>query len=248
MPKSINIIRRIGSKQNDIKHFKDLLPLEVATVVEPFGGSFAVSKFFYKDIYKYKFHINDFDPALFYIYKHFEEYLNEILKLELIFKNLEGDYIGKQLKELIIKSNIDPYMIDYIIHNYFVRGNLFKATMNKNYDENERNILNNALFTNDDYMDIFDKYKEDDKAFIFLDPPYLFSDNSGYFPQNEDKDMTHILIDILDLLKNGKCRVMLIINKLDIMKYLYNDFIKGEYTRTYQLSNKKMKHLIITNY
>ena len=42
MVKTLNIIRRIGSKQNDIKHFSHLLPLEIETVVEPFGGSFAV--------------------------------------------------------------------------------------------------------------------------------------------------------------------------------------------------------------
>ena len=52
MVKTINIIRRIGSKQNDLKHFKHLLPLDVETVVEPFGGSFAVIKFVYKDINK----------------------------------------------------------------------------------------------------------------------------------------------------------------------------------------------------
>ena len=46
MVKTINIIRRIGSKQNDLKHFKQFLPLDVETVAEPFGGSFAVINFF----------------------------------------------------------------------------------------------------------------------------------------------------------------------------------------------------------
>ena len=65
MVKTINIIRRIGSKQNDIKYFSHLLPLEVETVIEPFGGSFAVIKFFYKDINKYKFHINNINLPKF---------------------------------------------------------------------------------------------------------------------------------------------------------------------------------------
>ena len=50
MVKENNIIRRIGSKQTDIKHVSKYLPLDVKTVAEPFGGSFAVSKFFYNDI------------------------------------------------------------------------------------------------------------------------------------------------------------------------------------------------------
>ena len=43
MVRCANIITRIGSKQNDIKFFKQYLPLDVKTVVEPFAGSFAGS-------------------------------------------------------------------------------------------------------------------------------------------------------------------------------------------------------------
>ena len=250
MVKTINIIRRIGSKQNDIKYFSHLLPLEVETVIEPFGGSFAVIKFFYKDINKYKFHINDFDDSLYYIYTHFEEYLQAFDIINEFYNKLEGYNYEKGIK---IKAYIDELKIndiikEYIKTNFIFRGNMFKTPKNKNYDENERNILINSLFTNEDYSNIFNKYKNDEKAFIFLDPPYLFSDNSGYFPQNENKDMTSILLDILELLKNAKCKVMLIINKLNIIEYLFKDFIRDEYLKTYAVTKKKMKHLIITNY
>ena len=60
--------------------------------------------------------------------------------------------------------------------------------------------------------------------------------------------MTSILLDILELLKNAKCKVMLIINKLNIIEYLFKDFIRDEYLKTYAVTKKKMKHLIITNY
>ena len=60
--------------------------------------------------------------------------------------------------------------------------------------------------------------------------------------------MTQIIIDILDYIKTSKCKVMLIINKLNILEYLFNDFIKDEYLKIYQISKKKMYHLIITNY
>ena len=250
MVKTINIIRRIGSKQNDIKYFNHLLPLEVETVIEPFGGSFAVIKFFYKDINKYKFHINDFDKDLYYIYTHFEEYLQAFDIINEFYNKLEGYNYEKGIK---IKAYIDELKIndiikEYIKTNFIIRGNMFKPLKNKNYDENERSILINSLFTNEDYINIFNKYKNDEKAFIFLDPPYLFSDNSGYFPQNENKDMTSILLDILELLKNAKCKVMLIINKLNILEYLFKDFIRDEYLKTYAVTKKKMKHLIITNY
>ena len=60
-----NVVTREGSKQNDIKYFSHLLPLDVKRVVEPFAGSFAVIKLFYKDLSKYDFHINDNDEKLF---------------------------------------------------------------------------------------------------------------------------------------------------------------------------------------
>ena len=47
MVKCINIVTRIGSKQNDIKLFNHLLPTDVATVCEPFGGSFVVINYLY---------------------------------------------------------------------------------------------------------------------------------------------------------------------------------------------------------
>lgn len=49
MVKYNNIINRLGNKETDMKHFKHLLPLDVKTVAEPFSGSFAVIKHFYKD-------------------------------------------------------------------------------------------------------------------------------------------------------------------------------------------------------
>ena len=43
--KKLNLIYRVGSKENDIKYFKHLLPLlDIDNVIEPFGGSFQVIK------------------------------------------------------------------------------------------------------------------------------------------------------------------------------------------------------------
>ena len=67
MVKYTNIKRCIGSQQTDIKCFQHMLPTDVDIIVEPFGGSFAVSKFFYTDISKYKYHLNDLDEGLYYL-------------------------------------------------------------------------------------------------------------------------------------------------------------------------------------
>ena len=76
-----NVIRRLGNKENDIKFFKHLLPLDVKTVVEPFAGSFAVIKHFYVDLNKYDFHINDNDETLHYLYHNPQALIDMRLKL-----------------------------------------------------------------------------------------------------------------------------------------------------------------------
>ena len=60
--------------------------------------------------------------------------------------------------------------------------------------------------------------------------------------------MTQIVVDILEYLTVCKCKVMLGINNLNILSYLFKGYIKGEYEKIYQLSKKKAMHLIICNY
>ena len=84
--------------------------------------------------------------------------------------------------------------------------------------------------------------------FFFLDPPYLFSNNSSYIPQVNEADMTSMIVDILEFIQTCKCKVMLIINELDLLSHLFRNYIKGKYDRTYQISKKKAVHLIICNY
>jgi len=56
MPKDIILFGRLGNKTTDIKHFRDLLPIDVKFVIEPFGGTFAVIRIIYGDK-KYKKYI-----------------------------------------------------------------------------------------------------------------------------------------------------------------------------------------------
>lgn len=258
MVKHISIIKRIGSKIDDLKYFRHLLPLDAKTVVEPFGGGFAVSKIFYKDINKYNFHINDKDEILMYIYKHYNEYIsiyNKIvdtyLKEYLLLGKEKGGriryYMTDAFKTFINDLDIHPNFKTYFKNTQLTRGFTY-ITSSTNYNPDEKLILDNALLTCEDYSDILEQYKDDKDAFLFLDPPYLFSDNSMYDPLKDGKDMTQIIVDILKYLKTCSCRVMLIINKLSILSYLFKDYIKGEYNRVYRLSCNKAKHLIITNY
>jgi site-specific DNA-adenine methylase len=110
MVREINIINRLGSKDNDIKYFVKYLPIDIKTVVEPFGGSFAVIKKFYKAIHKYNFHINDTDPILFYIYKNYKLYLDSL-------KTVNEEYL-KYPKEDKIRHFIDNVIPSLTPHEH----------------------------------------------------------------------------------------------------------------------------------
>ena len=118
--------------------------------------------------------------------------------------------------------------------------------------------LKNTVFTSKDYMEAYTEIKQDKskkKYFIFLDPPYFDSFNKYYVMYQDKftgekiiKDNTGMYIEILKFLKESKKNTMLIINKNCITEFIYSNFIKGEYNKTYQLTKKKTKHLIVNNY
>lgn len=240
-----HLIQRIGSKTNDIKYFKDLLPLDVKNVVEPFGGSFAVIRDVYHDN-KYNKFVNDTDLDLYYIYTHPQALINGFKFWNEINKK---NILTRKKKELLMKSKLNEHVKKYIIDNSIVRGSLTKS---KNITDlkDELNLIKNINFTNMDAFELIDKFKYKKDTFVFLDPPYLFSNNSGYFTQNEKSDMTEYIIYFLNLFNDRKvkAKVMLIINDLGILRHLFKDFIVGSYEKIYQISKKKMRHLIITNY
>lgn len=252
--KEVQLFGRLGSKVNDIKYFKDYLPLDCKIVCEPFGGAFAVSRMIYDDD-KYEKYVNDTDPLLYAIYTHPEEYFEFSNKInDITKKHLHNNIVHhKDCHEEISKDEtIDknsPYYT-YFMKEKLIRGKMIKTI--KNYVcTTFINTMKKIHFTNDDYMVSINKFKNNSDAFLFIDPPYLFSDNSQYYSQSgKVHDMTNILVDLFKLIndESTKCKIMIVINGLDILKYIFENYIVCSYSRIYQLSKKTMSHIVITNY
>ena len=64
---------------------------------------------------------------------------------------------------------------------------------------------------------------------------YNFSTNEN----NVILDNTKIYIDILNYLKNCKCKVLFSINNNAITNYLYKDYIKQDYLKNYDTTKIK---------
>ena len=108
------------------------------------------------------------------------------------------------------------------------------------------NFLKNEKveFYNIDAIDIYAKYSNNNKTFIFLDPPYLKLYNDFYANKN---------INIYEYLynndiKKNKAKVILCLNDMWIIRLLFKTYIKEEYNKKYEASKRQVQHLIITNY
>ncbi len=94
--------------------------------------------------------------------------------------------------------------------------------------DNSKDFLNKTVITNEDYLYTIDKTKIMKMHFTYR-PPYLDSYNSSYGTYNTNKncdahlkiiDKTEMYIELLDLLKTGKCKVLFSINNCAITNYI----------------------------
>ena len=256
MSKENILFGRLGNKTTDIKHFIQYLPLDIKNVIEPFGGTFAVTRIIYNDN-KYNKFVNDNDEQLVEIYKNPEAYSTLCKHLNTIAKkhvNENNNVIVKKFLEETEKDKLcieNKNVYEYWKKEKIIRGGIVKIIKEINHTK-MIDTMKNIKFTFEDYKIILDRYKYTKDSFIFLDPPYLFSDNSQYARQSktQDTDMTDMIYIILDMLKDKKtkAKIMMIINDLKLLRYLFKDYIKGDYTRVYQTAKRKCQHLIITNY
>jgi site-specific DNA-adenine methylase len=263
----------IGNKKNELKLLIPIIQPQITTstiFVEPFCGSSIVSFNVFKKINKnIDFHINDLDELRIKFLKNMtiQEEREKLYKLEKEILEKGPDFYYS-----IVRGKDDDflkYIISRRIHAY--RHGLFPTTKKiilHEISNNWKEFLNKSIITNEDYLNIIEKYKDNENAFLYLDPPYLDSYNASYNTYSKAShdenlkiiDNTEMYIIFLDLLKHGKCKVLFSINDCALTKYLYKDFIKQEYNHIYQHSHvnienlnegKRKKHtnvLIITNF
>ena len=256
----------MGSKKNELKY---LLPIikeninEDTIFIEPFCGSCIVSYNVFKLNVVKGFHINDRDEIRMKFYNN----MTDETEREKLYK-IEDDIIEKGEEEYFkyvdknkLKTDYISYVIGRRIHKF--RYGLFpiatKITSTK-ISDNWLEFLTTANKTTDDWKVIMEKYKDNKNAFIYLDPPYLESYNANYCKYEKSIetdgtiiDNTKIYIDILNYLKNAKCKILFSINKNAITEHTYKDFINNtynkKYSNTYTNNNKKNTDiLIITNF
>lgn len=222
-------------------------------IVEPFCGSSAFSYYIWlnnKDKNK-TYVLNDNNNILIELYN--------ICKDEVKFKKLYDDLVKlqeqttnkEQYLEIAKRANND--IISYIFVNkiYNIRPGLYpripinKFNFKNFYEAPIIDFLRNAkiIISNKDALDVYNDYKTNKKALIFLDPPYLASNNSWY------KDPTINIYEYLcdnDITKE-KALILLCLENNWIIKLLFKGKKSIVYNKTYETTKKQTEHILIMN-
>lgn len=253
-----------GSKKQELKRILEYMAgIEYGTFVEPFCGSAIVSK----TIYTMQpscppggqqgptlIHINDIDVERmdFYSCCRDDAWREQWQKYELEVLGKGRDEYYKIMREDNFFSYVISKRIYGVRHGSYPRDS--KTKIKEVAAPSWVEFFNNAKMSCGDWLEVVNMYKDDPDALIFLDPPYLDSENSTYnkyATKSDDKtilDNTQIYIDILKLLQTAKCKVFMIVNSNALMKHLYEGYVKQEYSKTYQNTKKRATHLIVANF
>jgi site-specific DNA-adenine methylase len=202
-----------GNKDRECKEIYNFLEKyvnECDTFIEPFGGSFAFIRYLInnKKINK-KYIVNDNDNLLIKCYNEYkneetnEENNKRLLELYEECKNDKTKY-----KEFVKVKEVPNHILKHVYYN--IRPGLFpSANRVVNMTNNINRIKNftnykDVTFVCGDGFDLIEKYKDDEKAILFLDPPFLLSCNSYYSDSQIER--------VIELLKNFnkyKCLILL---------------------------------------
>lgn len=252
-----------GSKRNEIKNIIELINLDLYdTIIEPFGGSVAFSRYLFNINKNKKYIICDINDELIFFCNNF--YKNKINVIEDCKKKvIECD--NKIKYDEYIKNSINIDNKDFLIYylfkrkNYSIRVGLYPDNKKKIklYKYDEKTKLCDIFFENvhyeiQDYKITMEKYKNNSKSLIFIDPPYINSCNELYCNQNIKKNelnkvMENIWKYIYDFFNECKCNFIMIVNDNFFMKILFNKWFYKEYSKKYESTKKEVKHCIYTN-
>lgn len=259
-----------GNKRDEVEKIYNKLDLNnINTIVEPFCGSCAVSYYIWtqnKDK-NYKYILNDLDNNLIDLlrlikdgnYKDVEDDVNK-KREEILTYGEDMEKAKKIYLEYVKNGKINGYILAN--KYYSIRSGLFPIksfnTFNKKLDLSSYPMYEfittaNIELYNEDANKLIDKY-DNDKSFIFLDPPYIASCNNFYSTDTGD-NITNVYQKLTDKkISNFKCKIMICHENNWLFKILFKDYINNddEYIKKYQTTHKNKKktttHICITNY
>lgn len=236
-------------------------------IMEPFGGIYGFSRAIFNECKEDTiFLINDINTELIKLHNEFK--INDPLKLKKkILKYCNENNIfemsDKEYSKFIKNNNSDSIEFIYLKFNNIGLHKIkkLKTHIEKNFNNlsTYEKFFENCIFYNMEafeflkHINTIDYYKGKRKL-IFFDPPYFDTCNKNYIQQNNNEisegfinmgDNTGIYINILKEMKNYNDRsdCLMIINKCELLTYLYSNNIYEEYQKIYSMNTGKKQNI-----
>lgn len=261
---------RDGNKLKELKYFNSFLPAfnSFNVYVEPYAGSFGTLRGIHQHLQDndIKIHINDMDRNMI---EQWQWILTEdIKKVELVVDMfntyfysglyVSGNSEGKQIYNAVfneLKAEGIPDLILKEFRESCAFMGIIKGSKKMTDFLPVRELLKKCTITRMDAVALYEEYKNNPHAFLFLDPPYLDTSLKYYGDTHRREDLGGKMADnsihyikMLEMLETAQCKIMAVINKTYLTTYLFSRFIKHEYNKTYQRTRTKTVHIVITNY
>jgi site-specific DNA-adenine methylase len=249
------VLSYAGNKREEVENIFNVIEPDLTnidTIIEPFCGTSALSFYISQKMPKrFKYVLNDNNPFLIELYKILQDDNKTKAFIAKVLKMVEG--IDKEKFNVIIKNND--------VESWFIKGRIFNMRVGlfpidgrhlQQIKQIERlegcpiiSFLRNENieFLNGDSVVIMEKFQNNDKCFIFLDPPYLNSCNSFYLDANTNIYEYLYKNDI----KEMKAKIYLCLEDNWIIRLLFQrNKIHDSYCKLYQATKRKTKHFIIS--
>ena len=242
-----------GSKKRELTYIKDYEPKKFDKFVDVFGGGGCVSLFYNNR--NIKTHYNDINKGLVDIFNIIqdktktEKLIEEVKKLkqdeETFYKLFDGD--NTALKMLFITKHCFRGIINRRLPNK-INGNMIIKNLGYENLLTYHDKIKNFNSTCTDYKDILEEYKNDENAFLYLDPPYVNKIKNTYGKEFNINDIEYIR----KYFDSCKCKIMIHIDYTGYTRENFDKFYKKGYSVKYGSNPSKdvytKYHLIATNY
>lgn len=255
-----------GGKSKELKYIYPLFNIDqFETIVEPFCGSCIFSTSLYRNHPEKQYVMNDNDNILI-------NFLSDVKQngsskyINFCADNwTKGETTREQYNAICANKNTDLTSWFYRRKIYNIRIGMYptSSTIRVVKDDTSYNELDdffkseNVTLSCDDYKNVIEKYKDDEKCLMFLDPPYFLSYNDCYKTKGKDFnlsmsketyfDPTESYKYMRNALEKYKCKIILSINENSLLKDYYQQFFKTSYNVKYQVTKKLNRHMILSN-
>lgn len=248
------ILNYTGQKFKETKELDNIDFSNYKTIVECFGGSFGFSRYLYeiKGLKHINYIIYDNDEELINFYNHikqllfddkFDEFMN---KYKDIIDYIQENFFYKGQKVVYKTTKKYVLTIEDKYLKFMLLKNIFCGCMASiSYKNNLKflDMIKKTTFIHNNFnREDLEKYNKDTTLF-YLDPPYLFEDNSKY---RNIGDMKTFYENIIYLFENKKT---IFIHSYDyLLNCVFEKYKKFEYTKKYMGSRKIVQHYVYGTY